>query len=43
MIVSVSEAHAQVQRLVSVVEMATTLKEYVTEEQRSVVPFLWAK
>jgi hypothetical protein len=30
-------------QLVSVVKMATVLKEYITEEQRSVVHFLWAK
>jgi hypothetical protein len=31
--------HAHVQRLVSVVKMATVLEEYTTEEQRSVVRF----
>jgi hypothetical protein len=34
---------AQVPRLVSVVKMATVLEECTTEEQRSVVLFLWAK
>jgi hypothetical protein len=29
--------------LVKVVKMATVLEEYTTEEQRSVVRFLWAK
>jgi hypothetical protein len=43
MTVYVADAHAHVQRLVSVVEMATVLVEYTTEEQRSVVRFLWAK
>jgi hypothetical protein len=32
-----------VQRLVSVVKIATVLEEYTFEEQRSVVRFLWAK
>jgi hypothetical protein len=35
-----AEAHAHVQRLVSVVKMATVLEKYTTEEQRSVVCFL---
>jgi hypothetical protein len=35
--------HAHVQRLVSVVKMVTALEECTTEEQRSVVNFLWAK
>jgi hypothetical protein len=35
--------YAHVQRLVSVVKKATVLEEYTTEEQRSVVRFLWAK
>jgi transposase len=35
--------HAHVQRLVSVVKVATVLGEYTTEVQRSVVRFLWAK
>jgi hypothetical protein len=42
MTVSVADAHAHVQRLVSVVRIVTML-EYTTEEQRSVVSFLWAK
>jgi hypothetical protein len=41
MTVYVADAH--VQRLVSVVKMATVLEEYTTEEQLSVVRFLWAK
>jgi hypothetical protein len=32
-----------VQRLVSVVKMATVLERYTTEVQHSVVRFLWAK
>jgi hypothetical protein len=32
-----------VYKLVSVVKMATMLEECTTEEQRSVVRFLWAK
>jgi hypothetical protein len=35
--------HAHVQRLVSVVKMVTMPEAYATEEQRSVVPFWWAK
>jgi hypothetical protein len=35
--------HAHVQRLVSVVKMTTKLEDYTTEEQLSVVHFLWAK
>jgi hypothetical protein len=35
--------HAHVQRLVSVVKMATVLEECTNEEQRSLVHFLWAK
>jgi hypothetical protein len=35
--------HVHVQRLVSVVEMATALEWCTTEEQRSVVHLLWAK
>jgi hypothetical protein len=33
----IADAHAHVQRLVSVVKMATVLEECSTEEQRSVV------
>jgi hypothetical protein len=44
MTVEVADAHAHVQRLVSVVKRATVLEESTTEEQRSVVRFfLWAK
>jgi hypothetical protein len=39
----VTDAHAHVQRLVSIVKMATVLEKYPTKEQLSVVPFLWAK
>jgi hypothetical protein len=39
----VAGAHAHVQRLVSVVNMATVLEECTTEEQCFVVRFLWAK
>jgi hypothetical protein len=39
-----SNAHAHVQRLVSVVKMATMLEECTTEEQLSTVFFfLWAE
>jgi hypothetical protein len=38
-----SRRHAQVHRLVSVVNMATVLEECNTEEQCSDVRFLWAK
>jgi hypothetical protein len=41
--VYVADAHAHVQRLISVVKMATVLEEFTTEERRSVVSFLWAK
>jgi hypothetical protein len=39
----VADAHAYVRRLVSVVKMMTMLKECSTEEQHSVVRFLWSK
>jgi hypothetical protein len=39
----VADTHAHVQRLVSVVKMATVLEKCTTEEQRSVVRFLRAK
>jgi hypothetical protein len=39
MTVKVAHKHAHVQRLVSVVKMATILEECITEEQRSVVRF----
>jgi hypothetical protein len=40
MIVSVADAHAHVQRLVSVLKMATVLVECTKEGQRSVVRIL---
>jgi hypothetical protein len=43
MTVEVADVHANVQKLVSVVKMATVFEEYSTEEKRSVVLFLWAK
>jgi hypothetical protein len=43
MTVYVADAHGYVQKLVSVVKMATVLEECTTEDQRSVVHFLWAK
>jgi hypothetical protein len=43
MTVEVADAHMHVQRLVSVVKMATVLEEYATKEHCSVVRFLWAK
>jgi hypothetical protein len=43
MTVYVADAHAHVQRLVSVFKMATVLEECTTQEQCSVVPFVWAK
>jgi hypothetical protein len=39
----VADAHAHVQRLVSVVKMATVFEECITEKQHSVVRFLQAK
>jgi hypothetical protein len=39
----VVDAHAHVQRLTSVVKMATVLEGYPTEEQRSLARFLSAK
>jgi hypothetical protein len=41
--VQVADAHAHVQKLVSVVKMATVLEGCTTEEERSVVRFLLAK
>jgi hypothetical protein len=38
----VSDAHAHVQRLVSVVKLATVFEVCATEMQRFVVRFLWA-
>jgi hypothetical protein len=43
MTVWVTDAHAHVYRLVSVIKMATVLQECTTEEQRSVVCFCWRK
>jgi hypothetical protein len=43
MTVQAADAHAHVQRLVSVVKMATVFEEYNTEEQRFVAQILWAK
>jgi hypothetical protein len=42
MTVLVADAHAHVQRLLSVVKMVI-IHEYTTEEHRSVVRLLWAK
>jgi hypothetical protein len=39
----VADAHAHVQRLVSVVKMATLLEKYATEEELSVVRFFVGK
>jgi hypothetical protein len=36
----VADTHVHVQRLVSVVEMATFIEEFTSEEQRSVVRLL---
>jgi hypothetical protein len=41
MTVYVADAHENVQRLVSVVKMATVLEECNAEEQRSVVRFFF--
>jgi hypothetical protein len=41
--VSVADAHAHVQRLVSGVKMVTMFEKFITEEQCSIVHFLWAK
>jgi hypothetical protein len=43
MTVYIADMHAHVQRLVSVVKMATVLEGYTTEDQSSVVHLLWAK
>jgi hypothetical protein len=43
MIAYVVDVHVHVQRIDSVVKMTTVLEEYATEQQRSVVRFLWAK
>jgi hypothetical protein len=39
----VAYTHAHVRRIVSVATTATVLEKYTTEEQRSLVRFLWAK
>jgi hypothetical protein len=41
--VEVADAHAHVQRLVSIVKTATVLEKYDEEEQRPAVLSLWAK
>jgi hypothetical protein len=43
MTVQVTDAHAHVHRLISVVKIATVLEEYTTEEQCSVVRFYGQK
>jgi hypothetical protein len=43
MTVQIADAYAHVQRLISVVKMATVLEGYSNEEQRSVVRSSWAK
>jgi hypothetical protein len=43
MTIYVADAHANVQRLVSIVKMAAVLEECTKEEQGSVVQFSWAK
>jgi hypothetical protein len=43
MTVEVADAHADVQRLLSVVKMATVLEKCTIEGQRSVMHILWAK
>jgi hypothetical protein len=43
MTVLVADTRAHVQRMISVARMATVLEECTTEEQGSVVHFLWAK
>jgi hypothetical protein len=43
MTVEVADSHVHLQRLVSVVKMATVLEECSSEEQRSVLLFLCAK
>jgi hypothetical protein len=37
----IADEHAHVQRMVSGIKMATVFEEYITEEQRSVVGFLF--
>jgi hypothetical protein len=41
MTVYVADAHARIQRLASIVKMATVLEECTTEEQRSVTCFFF--
>jgi hypothetical protein len=43
MTVEVADAHAYMQRLVSIVKMATLLEKCTTEEQRSVVRFFFCE
>jgi hypothetical protein len=43
MIVQVADTHAHVQRLVSIVKMATVLEECITEEQRPLMRFSLGK
>jgi hypothetical protein len=43
MAVYVANANAHVSTLVSTDKIVTLLEEYITEEHRSVVRFLWAK
>jgi hypothetical protein len=43
MTVQVADAHEHAERLVSVVQMATVLEVYTTEEQRSFVCFCGQK
>jgi hypothetical protein len=43
MTVLVANAHAYVQRLVLVLKTPTVLEAHTTEEQCSVICFLWAK
>jgi hypothetical protein len=38
-----ADAHAHVQRLVSVAKVVTVLEVYTTKEQNSVMRFFWAK
>jgi hypothetical protein len=43
MTVQVADTHAHIQRVVSVVKMATVLEECAAEEQRPLLRLLWAK
>jgi hypothetical protein len=43
MAIEVADAHAHIQRLVSLAKMATLFENDTTEEQRSVVRFYWHK